>query len=116
MSEGLGARGLVALLLAVFAVALAYGISLPLLPLLVVRAMGAGSDVGLHTGLITGSYAFAIFLFAPMWGRWSDKVDRCRVLIAGLCGFALAMALGPHLPARRGYTLAGFSAGSSPRA
>ena len=46
MSGGLGARSLIALLLAVFAVALAYGIALPLLPLLVVRAMGAGSDVG----------------------------------------------------------------------
>lgn len=98
MSGGLGARGLMALLLAVFAVALAYGISLPLLPLLVVRAMGAGSDVGLHTGLITGSYAFAIFLFAPMWGRWSDRVDRRQILLLGLSGFALAMAIGAAFP------------------
>ena len=94
MSGGLGARGLMALLLAVFAVALAYGIALPLLPLLVVRAMGAGTDVGLHTGLITSSYAFAIYLFAPMWGRCSDKGDRRRVSIAGLCGFAVAMGVG----------------------
>lgn len=111
MSGGLGARGLTALLLAVFAVALAYGISLPLLPLLVVRAMGAGSDVGLHTGLITGSYAFAIFLFAPMWGRWSDKGDRRRVLVAGLCGFALAMGVGAGFAGEAGLYLSRFLGG-----
>jgi predicted MFS family arabinose efflux permease len=111
MSGGLGARGLMALLLAVFAVALAYGMVLPLLPLLVVRAMGAGSDVGLHTGLITGSYAFAIFLFAPMWGRWSDKGDRRRVLIAGLCGFAVAMGLGAAFTGEAGLYLSRFLGG-----
>jgi predicted MFS family arabinose efflux permease len=112
MSGGLGARGLMALLLAVFAVALAYGIVLPLLPLLVVRAFGASSDVGLHTGLITGSYAFAIFLFAPMWGRWSDKVDRRRVLIASLCGFALAMSLGAAFAGEAGLYLSRFLGGA----
>lgn len=111
MSSGLGARGLMALLLAVFAVALAYGISLPLLPLLVVRAMGVGADVRLHTGLITGSYAFAIFLFAPMWGRWSDKGDRRRVLIAGLCGFAVAMGVGAAFASDAGLYLSRFLGG-----
>lgn len=111
MSGGLGARGLMALLLAVFAVALAYGISLPLLPLLVVRAMGAGTDVGLHTSLITGSYAFAIFLFAPMWGRWSDNRDRRRVLIDGLCGFALAMGVGAAFASEAGLYFSRFLAG-----
>ena len=111
MSGGLGGRGLIALLLAVFVVALAYGISLPLLPLLVVRAMGAGTDVGLHTGLITGSYAFAIFLFAPMWGRWSDKGDRRRVLIAGLCGFAVAMGVGAAFASDAGLYLSRFLGG-----
>ena len=111
MARGLGMRGLTALLLAVFAVALAYGISLPILPLLVVRAMGAGSDVGLHTGLITGSYAFALFLFAPMWGRWSDNGDRRRVLIAGLCGFALAMGVGAAFASDAGLYLSRFLGG-----
>lgn len=111
MSGGLGARGLMALLLAVFAVALAYGIALPLLPLLVVRAMGAGTDVGLHTGLITSSYAFAIFLFAPMWGRWSDNRDRRRVLIAGLCGFAVAMGVGAAFTSDAGLYLSRFLGG-----
>ena len=111
MSGGLGARGLMALLLAAFAVAVAYGISLPLLPVLVVRAMGAGTDVGLHTGLITGAYAFAIFLFAPMWGRWSDKIDRRRILIAGLCGFALAMGVGAAFAGEAGLYLSRFLGG-----
>jgi MFS family permease len=82
------------LLLANFVVALAYGVALPLLPLLIERELGAGADVGLHTGLITGAYAFGLFLFAPMWGRWSDNGNRRGVLILGLCGFAAAVVVG----------------------
>jgi predicted MFS family arabinose efflux permease len=101
----LGWRGLIALLLAAFVVALAYGIALPLLPLLIIRAFGADADVGLHTGLITGSYAFALFLFAPFWGRWSDRGGRRRVLAVGLGGFALAMGVGAAFPGPAGLYL-----------
>lgn len=94
MAAGLGARGLVALLLSVFVVSLAYGIALPLLPSAIERALGNGGDVGLQTGAITGSYAFALFLFAPLWGRWSDNGRRRAVLLIGLCGFVLALAAG----------------------
>jgi MFS family permease len=111
MASGLGTRGLIVLLLAAFMVALAYGIALPLIPLLVVRAFGAGADVGLHTGLITGSYAFALFLFAPMWGRWSDRIGRRRVLGLGLAGFALAMGAGAAFPGPAGLYLSRFLGG-----
>lgn len=112
MAPGLGARGLIVLLSAVFMVALAYGIALPLLPVWVERAFAAGTDVGLHTGLVTGSYAMALFLFAPMWGRWSDRVGRRRILLAGLCGFVLSMAVGAAFPGPAGIYLSRFLAGA----
>lgn len=112
MPAGLGARGLIVLLSAVFMVALAYGIALPLLPVWVERAFGAGADVGLHTGLVTGSYALALFLFAPIWGRWSDRIGRRRILLTGLCGFAFSMAVGAAFPGPAGIYLSRFLAGT----
>lgn len=112
MASGLGARGLIVLLSAVFMVALAYGIALPLLPVWVERAFAAGADVGLHTGLVTGSYALALFLFGPVWGRWSDRIGRRRILLAGLCGFALSMALGAAFPGALGLYLSRILAGA----
>ena len=99
------------MLLAIFVVALAYGIALPLLPLLIKSELGAGADVGLHTGLITGAYAFALFLFAPVWGRWSDNGNRRHVLVFGLCGFAAAVAVGAAIPGVLGLYLSRFLSG-----
>ena len=112
MAAGLGARGLIVLLSAVFMVALAYGIALPLLPVWIERAFPAGTDIGLHTGLVTGSYALALFLFAPMWGRCSDRIGRRRILLAGLCGFAFSMAVGAAFPGPAGIYLSRFLAGA----
>lgn len=112
MTSGLGTRAVTALLLAIFVVALAYGIALPLLPLLIEGELGAGADVGLHTGLITGAYAFALFLFAPVWGRWSDNGNRRRVLVFGLYGFAAAVAVGAAIPGVLGLYLSRFLSGA----
>lgn len=112
MAGGLGARRLSVLLSAVFVVALAYGITLPLLPVWIERAFGRDADIGLHTGLITGSYALALFLFAPMWGYWSDRTGRRRILLAGLCGFAFAMAVGTAFPGPLGIYMSRFLAGA----
>ena len=112
MAADLGARGLVVLLSAVFMVALAYGIALPLLPVWVERVFAAGPDIGLHTGLVTASYALALFLFAPAWGRWSDRIGRRRILLAGLCGFAFSMAVGAAFPGPFGIYLSRFLAGA----
>lgn len=96
MTSGMRARRLMALLFAVFVVTLAYGITLPLLPLLVSRELGSGTNVGLHTGLIAGVYAVALFLFAPLWGRWSDNGNRRGNLVLGLCGFGFVHARRPR--------------------
>ena len=59
---------LFALLLAMFAISVGYGIVLPILPFLIDRISGSTDAAVLawHTGLITGTYILAIFLFAPL--------------------------------------------------
>lgn len=89
-----------ALLLAVFIISASFGLVLPQAPVLATAA-GAGDDVPLHTGALTALYMLAITIFAPLWGRLSDRRGRRPVLIVGLIGFALStgfFALVTNLP------------------
>lgn len=94
--------GLAVPLAAVFIVAMGYGMVLPVLPFLLARVLGtAGSEaIARHTGLLTGVYMLALFLFAPLWGRVSDRIGRRVVILFGLAGFSgaiLAFAFSPNL-------------------
>ncbi len=83
-----------ALMLAVFTVSVGYGVALPLLPYLIERLLGAGAEpaqISRHTGLLTAAYALSIFLFAPLWGRLSDRRGPRGVLLVGLLGFGATM-------------------------
>ena len=83
-----------ALMLAVFTVSVGYGVVLPLLPYLIERLLGAeaqAAQVSRNTGLLTGVYTLALFLFAPTWGRLSDRRGRRGVLLVGLIGFGVTM-------------------------
>lgn len=83
-----------ALMLAVFTVSVGFGILLPLLPYLIERLLGAeveAAQVSRHTGLLTAVYALSLFLFAPMWGRLSDRNGSRGVLLVGLLGFGATM-------------------------
>lgn len=83
-----------ALLLAVFTVSVGFGVVLPLLPSLIERLSGAGveaAQIARHTGLMTGVYTLALFLFAPMWGHLSDRNGPRRILLVGLLGFGITM-------------------------
>lgn len=82
------------LMLAVFTVSIGYGVVLPLLPYLIERLPDAGvgaRQVSRHTGLLTGVYTLALFMFAPVWGRVSDRLGRRNVLLVGLFGFGITM-------------------------
>ncbi|HEX7078318.1 MAG TPA: MFS transporter [Candidatus Eisenbacteria bacterium] len=68
------------LFLTVFIHLLGFGIIIPLLPYYAMT-YGAG---GLVIGLLNTSFSFAQFLFAPLWGRLSDRVGRRPVLLGSL--------------------------------
>lgn len=93
MTSRLDGRASIVLLLAVFVVALAYGVQLPLLPSLLERQLGNDAAVSWHTGTLTGVYTLALFLFAPAWGYASDRWQRRGVILIGLGGFAVAVAV-----------------------
>lgn len=82
-----------ALVLAVFTVSAGYGAVLPHLPDLVAGLVGTpveAAQISRHTGLLTAVYTLALFLFAPLWGRASDRLGRRAVLFAALAGFGIA--------------------------
>ena len=84
------------LMLAVFTVSVGYGVVLPLLPYLIERLLGTGGGtaaVSRSTGLLTGLYMLALFLFAPAWGRMSDRYGRRIILLIGLAGFGAIMLI-----------------------
>jgi len=68
------------LFLTVFIHLLGFGIIIPLLPYYAVT-YGA---TGLTVGLLTTSFSFSQFVFAPFWGRLSDLVGRRPILIGSL--------------------------------
>lgn len=96
-------REFAALLLAVFAVALGFGVILPILPVMVERLIGTSDPaaVARHTALLTAIFVAAPLATALPWGRLSDRIGRRAVLVAGLVGFAVtlaASAFSPSLP------------------
>lgn len=94
VSTGIPPGTMAVLMLAVFTVSMGYGVLLPLLPYLIERLLGASSDatqVSRATGFLTGLYTLSLFLFAPVWGRLSDRFGRRTILMIGLIGFSAAM-------------------------
>lgn len=98
-----GIRGAMPLLCAlVFIVSLSYGAGLPLIRPYLLRYLGAvpASTVAWHVGMLGGVYLLALFLFAPMWGRLSDRHGRVLVLLISFAAFLLGSvgaALAPSL-------------------
>lgn len=87
-----GRVALPAILVAVFTVSAGYGLVLPQIPDLVRTAPGGHfDDVAFHAGVLTALYMLAVAVFAPLWGRLSDRFGRRSVLLVGLVGFALSM-------------------------
>src|SRR2546426_6632374 len=75
--------------LTVFIDLIGFGIVLPLLPLYS-RNLGAS---GLVIGLIQASFSAMQFLFAPAWGRLSDRIGRRPVLLVSTAGAAISYTI-----------------------
>ncbi len=65
------------------------GIIIPVLPYYV-QNMGANA---FQLGLLLTVYALCQFIFAPLWGRYSDKVGRKPLLMLGLTGYGISFVL-----------------------
>ena len=75
--------------LTVFIDLLGFGIVIPLLPIYA-EVYDAS---GLELGLLFSSFSLMQLIFAPFWGRLSDRVGRRPVLVGGLIGTAASYVL-----------------------
>jgi len=75
---------LLVIFLTVFIDLLGFGMVLPLLP---IYAKNFGiEEKGWIIGVLMASFSAMTFIFAPLWGRASDRIGRRPVLIVGLIG------------------------------
>lgn len=90
-------RRLFVLLASLFVVMIGVGITLPVLPFYVERlaqAEGATRQtIVLHITLLTAVYPLGQLVFAPVWGRWSDRTGRRPLLLMGMAGYVIAQVL-----------------------
>jgi len=73
----------------VFVDLIGFGLVLPLLPNYS-KNLGA---TGFEVGVIISSYSLMQFLFAPSWGRLSDRIQRRKILAFGVFFWSLLTAL-----------------------
>ncbi|QHS23705.1 tetracycline resistance MFS efflux pump [Virgibacillus sp. MSP4-1] len=79
-----------------FFVMVGFGIIIPVLPFYA-EELGASPT---ELGLLMAVYSFMQLLFAPMWGRMSDRIGRKPVIMVGILGLSLSfffMALSTQL-------------------
>ena len=80
---------LLVIFMTVFIDLIGFGIVLPVLPLYA-KTYGAA---GIIAGLIVASYSLMQFLFAPWWGRLSDRIGRRPVLLISTAGACISYVL-----------------------
>jgi len=73
----------------VFIDLIGFGIVMPLLPLYTKRFGAPGWMIG----AIVASFSLMQFVFAPAWGKWSDRIGRRPVLLISNAGSAIAYAI-----------------------
>ena len=73
----------------IFLVGMGFSIIMPVLPYYA-EYLGAN---GFQLGLLITVYAVCQFIFAPIWGAYSDRVGRKPVLLIGIIGYAFTFLL-----------------------
>lgn len=82
-------KRMIILFASIFIVGIGFSIIMPVLPYYA-ESLGANA---FQLGLLMTVYAICQFIFAPIWGAYSDKVGRKPVLLMGILGFALTFIL-----------------------
>ncbi|MGE7662941.1 MFS transporter [Peribacillus sp. NPDC097197] len=79
-------RVLPVLFLVMFLVMVGFGIIIPVMPFLAEKVGGSPTELG----LLMAVYSFMQLIFAPMWGRVSDRIGRKPVMMIGIAGLAVS--------------------------
>ena len=77
---------LIIIFLTVFIDLLGFGIIIPLLPFYA-ESYGANAFT---VGMLSTVYSLMQFVFAPIWGRWSDRIGRRPIILIGLLGSCIS--------------------------
>lgn len=74
---------------------LGFAIVLPLLPRIAENYLAGRSKLvtGIAQGLLFSSFSAMQFIFAPLWGRLSDRIGRRPVMLVGLAGSVVFYSL-----------------------
>lgn len=68
-----------------------FGIIIPVMPEIILAADKEGAE--LHTGRMLALYSAISFLLSPLWGNWSDRIGRRKIILIGLLGFSASFLL-----------------------
>ncbi|WP_420489546.1 MFS transporter [Neobacillus niacini] len=79
-------RALPILFLVMFLVMIGFGIIIPVLPFYA-EELGANT---FQLGLLMAVYSLMQLIFAPIWGRLSDRIGRKPIMMIGITGLALS--------------------------
>jgi len=77
------------LFIIMFLVMVGFGIIIPVLPFYAEELGASAADLG----LLMAVYSLMQFIFAPVWGRVSDKIGRKPVILIGIFGLSLSFFL-----------------------
>ncbi len=83
-------KGIQLMFLAVFIDLLGFGIIIPVIPYYVTDTLGG---TNFEYGMILAIYSLMQFVFAPLWGRVSDRVGRKPVVLVGLLGSSISFVV-----------------------
>lgn len=77
------------LFVTLFLVMIGFGIVVPIFPFLIIELGGGPTALG----FFMASFSVMQFIFAPIWGRLSDRIGRRPILLIGLGGYGLTFIL-----------------------
>ncbi|HLQ70341.1 MAG TPA: MFS transporter [Bacillota bacterium] len=77
------------LFIIMFLVMVGFGIIIPVLPFYAEELGASAADLG----MLMAVYSLMQFIFAPVWGRISDKIGRKPVILIGIFGLSLSFFL-----------------------
>ena len=86
---------LIVVYIAIFTDVTVYGVVLPILPAILVRAgVGQGADLDMYSSLLFGLYAVGLFFANPLFGALSDRYgNRTVPMLFGMLAMALTTIL-----------------------